>query len=121
MAPSPRCYPQELPPFVYPASVELVRLGQRGRLRWNHRDWRISEALSGLEVGVERIGERAVVWFRSTPLRELDLQTAPIDPCRSRSPARFRAEFQAGQSSTGRAGLNRCPFPAPFPALHRKV
>ncbi len=60
MAPSPRCYPQELPPFVYPASVELVRLGQRGRLRWNHRDWRISEALSGLEVGVERIGERAV-------------------------------------------------------------
>jgi transposase InsO family protein len=78
--PSPRCYPQELPPFVYPASVELVRLGQRGRLRWNHRDWRISEALSGLEVGVERIGERAVVWFRSTPLRELDLQTGANRP-----------------------------------------
>jgi hypothetical protein len=74
-APSERpfqCQPAE---WTYPASMQVVRLAGEGQLCWGSRRWDISNALRRQNVGLEQIGDRVIVYFYNTPLRELDLTT----------------------------------------------
>jgi transposase InsO family protein len=79
--PSSRWKPSERPfqtqpaEWDYPAGMQVVRLAGEGQLCWGGRRWEISNALRRQNVGLEQIGDRVIVYFCTTPLRELDLST----------------------------------------------
>ena len=74
--PSPRPYQPDPPPFLYPSGMETVRLSGQGQLNWRGRRWDISRALRNQIVGLQIIGDRVLVFFYSTALRELHLSSA---------------------------------------------
>jgi transposase InsO family protein len=78
--PSPRRFPQSIKEWDYPFTATSLRLNGEGRLRWRGRRWEISYALRGQLVGVETLGDRAIVYFCRTPMRELDLQNGTATP-----------------------------------------
>lgn len=73
--PSPRAFQPAPPDWAYPAGMQLLRLAGQGQLHWRGRRWEISNALRRQLVGLEMIGDRAIVYFCRTPLRELDPST----------------------------------------------
>jgi hypothetical protein len=82
--PSERAFQSAPPEWDYPASMQVVRLAGEGQLSWRGRRWEISNALRGQLVGLETIGDRAIVYFCRTPIRELDHTTGisysiPVD------------------------------------------
>lgn len=81
--PSTRPLPRQIAEWEYSASMLVCRLGQQGFLHWQGRKWPISNALSGLTVGLELIERRALVYFCRTPLRELHLDTGQSKPISS--------------------------------------
>lgn len=72
--PSERQFQSEPPEWEYPAGMQVVRLAGEGQLWWSGHRWEISNALRRQPVGLEQIGDRVIVYFHSTPLRELDLR-----------------------------------------------
>ena len=78
--PSPRRFQSELRDWEYAAGMQVLRLAGEGQLGWRGRRWEISGSLRGQLVGVEILGERAVVYFCNTPIRELDLRTGAAYP-----------------------------------------
>lgn len=82
--PSSRPFQPEPPEWVYPPAMEVVRLHGQGQLFWNKRRWEVSAALRRQRVGIERIADRAIVYFCNTPIREFHLPTGtsfsiPVD------------------------------------------
>jgi transposase InsO family protein len=73
--PSARPFQQEPREWEYPAGMEVVRLHGEGQFRWHHRRWDVSRALRHQCVGIEQLGDRAIVYFCHTPIRELHLST----------------------------------------------
>lgn len=73
--PSARPFQPEPREWEYPSGMEVVRLLGQGQFRWHHRRWDVSRALRHQCVGIERIGDRAIVYFCQTPIRELHLAT----------------------------------------------
>jgi transposase InsO family protein len=73
--PSTRAFQATPAPWNYEAAWEVARLSKQGQLRWRHRRWELSRALRHQRVGIQTVGERAIVYFCNTPLRELDLRT----------------------------------------------
>jgi transposase InsO family protein len=71
--PSERCYQAHPPEWTYDAAMDVCRLDGDGRLSWSGQRWDISGALRRQLVGIERIGDRALVYFCHTAIRELDL------------------------------------------------
>jgi transposase InsO family protein len=72
------------PEWNYAAELETVTLAGSGQLWWRGRRWEISGALRGRRVGIETLGDRALVYFCQAPVRELDLRSGralpiPID------------------------------------------
>ena len=65
-------HPQE---WEYDQSQIVARLAGEGQLNWRGRSFPISMALRHQLVGIEVLGERAIVFFCQTPMRELDLTT----------------------------------------------
>jgi transposase InsO family protein len=105
--PSARSFHRDPREWEYDRHKTVVRLAGQGQLWWSGRRYEISRALRGQLVGLELLGERALVYFCRTPLRELDLRTGrsfpiPIDV------AGFYSSVQ---------GKGPQP-PAPFPALY---
>jgi transposase InsO family protein len=78
--PSPRAFQSAPPDWEYPASMQVVRLAGAGQLSWCGRRWDISNALRRQPIGLEVVGERAIVYFCRTPLRELDRATGTSYP-----------------------------------------
>jgi len=78
--PSLRAFPEVLPEWQYPDHALCLRLGGDGQLSWRGRRWEISNALRRQVVGIEQVGDRAVVYFCRTPMRELDLQAGTASP-----------------------------------------
>lgn len=75
-APSPRPFPEDLPPVAY-APGELVRIvDAAGRIHLRGRRWRIGHALAGQPVAVRptRIDGVVEVRFCHLGIRELDLR-----------------------------------------------
>lgn len=73
--PSQRRFQSAPREWEYPASSTVIRLGGQGQLRWRGQRWEISRALHHQNVGIELIGDHAVVYFCSTPLKQLDPKT----------------------------------------------
>jgi Integrase core domain len=59
--------------WEYPKSAVVRTLGGDGQLGWRGKRWEISRALRRQTVGIEVIGQRALVYFCNAPIRELDL------------------------------------------------
>jgi transposase InsO family protein len=82
---SARVWQAEPAEWEYPAPMTVVRLNDKGEIQWQGRRWNISAALRRQLVGIDCIGERALVYYCRTPLRELDPGSAtsailPTDP-----------------------------------------
>jgi transposase InsO family protein len=73
--PSERPFQSQPAEWDYPASMQVARLAGEGQLCWASRRWDISNALRRQNVGLQQIGDRVIVYFYNTPLRELDLST----------------------------------------------
>ena len=86
--PSPRPFPDRIPEWEYPASYIAIHLNDHGQMHWQGRRWDVSRALQNQTVGLEVIGDSALVYFYNTPVQELHLKTGttvalPVDPFRS--------------------------------------
>ncbi len=82
--PSPREYPERLPPQRgYPELWEKRRVRKGGQVKWKGQDLRLSQALWGQEVGFKPTGEGLwTVYFE-------DLELGIFDECQGRiTPAR---------------------------------
>lgn len=78
--PSQRRFPDEIADWQYGPATICHRLEKRGRMYWQGRMWDISYALRHLTVGIEVVGNRALVYFCRTPIRELNLDTGETSP-----------------------------------------
>jgi transposase InsO family protein len=78
--PSSRAFPEQLKDWEYSPNVTCLRLGGDGQLGWCGRRWEISNALRRQLVGIEKIGQRAIVYFCRTPIRELNLSDGTATP-----------------------------------------
>jgi transposase InsO family protein len=73
--PSSRPFQPQPREWEYPSGMQVVRLLGQGQFTWHKRRWDVSRALRNQCVGIERIGDRALVYFCQTPIRELHLPT----------------------------------------------
>lgn len=78
--PSTRPFQPKPPEWKYPSSMKTARVSEAGRLKWGKRRWDVSCALRHQLVGLEVIGDRAVVYFCKTAIRELDLNNGQSWP-----------------------------------------
>lgn len=72
---SERVFREAPPPWIYESGMEVARLSKQGQLSWHHRRWELSRALRHQNVGIQTVGERVIVYFCNTPIRELDLRS----------------------------------------------
>lgn len=72
---SQRVFREAPPPWSYEAGLEVAQLSKQGQLSWHHRRWELSRALRHQSVGIQTVGDRAIVYFCNTPIRELDLRS----------------------------------------------
>jgi transposase InsO family protein len=70
---SDRCYDPQPPRWEYPTGTRVRKVDSSGKLRAWDRHWKISKALCGEWVQLERIGARVLVYYCRTLVRELDL------------------------------------------------
>ena len=70
---SRRVYDPHPPEWEYGNSAEVQRLGANGQLKWQARQWQVSEALAYQLVQVVRVQERLLVYYCRTLVREIDL------------------------------------------------
>jgi transposase InsO family protein len=73
--PSERRYQANPPQWEYQRGSEVRKLTPQGRVSFHSRSWEISRALAGEWVQLVRIGERVLVYYCRSLLRELDLLT----------------------------------------------
>ena len=73
--PSARAFEPTPREWEYPSGMEVVRLLGEGQFTWQKRRWDVSRALRHQAVGIERVGDRAILYFCQTPIRELHLPT----------------------------------------------
>lgn len=71
--PSPRVYPERLPPLEYGPGLSVRRVKPGGQIKWRGGVVFVSRALQGYPVGLRQIDERYwQVWFSFYPLAWLD-------------------------------------------------
>ena len=71
--PSSRPYQPSPPAWDYGAGAEVRRLSVDGDIYLNNYRWRISQALAGEPVRLERADQRILLYYCNTLVRELDL------------------------------------------------
>jgi transposase InsO family protein len=72
---SERRYDPYPPRWEYPAGAKVLKVGSRGTLDAFGIRWKIAKALIGEWVQLERVGQRILVYYCRTLIRELDLQS----------------------------------------------
>lgn len=83
---SARAFQIAPPEWEYSAGIDVIRLAGKGQLYWQGRRWEISNALRRQLVGLQMVGDRAIVYFCNTPIRELDPRTGADFPIPIRIP-----------------------------------
>lgn len=77
--PSPRPYPENLPPVEYPAHFEVRRVANNSCLRWRSRPIHVTNVLAGEYVGLEEIDNDVWdVYFGPVKLGQLDDELGKI-------------------------------------------
>ena len=66
--------------WIYPAEAEVQQIDRHGLLRRGGQRYWISGALAGERVGLVEVGERMLVYYRRTLIRELDLRSQQSTP-----------------------------------------
>jgi len=61
--------------WEYPAGAKVLKVGSRGTLDAFGVRWKIAKALIGERVQLERVGQRVLVYYYRTLIRELNLQS----------------------------------------------
>ena len=77
--PSPRTYPERVPPPAYPGHMEIRRVTKGGSCRWHSQHLFLSHALAGHDVGFEEVDDG--IWnivFYTTLLGKFDERTRVI-------------------------------------------
>lgn len=70
--PSPRRFDPRPPGWEYPREAKVLKVDCQGKVdAWGQR-WLIGQALSGERIGLQRLGDRAHVYYCATLIRELD-------------------------------------------------
>ncbi len=70
--PSPRRFDPQPPAWQYPPEAKVLKVDSQGKVdAWGQR-WLIGQALSGEHIGLQRLGDRAHVYYCATLIRELD-------------------------------------------------
>lgn len=72
---SPRRYDPQPPAWEYPTGAKVLKVDGKGQLDAYGARWKISKALRGEWVQLERVEERVLVYYCRTLIRELDLET----------------------------------------------
>jgi putative transposase len=67
-SPSPRSYPESLPPIEYDGHLEVRKVDHRGTIRWKNEKLFLSHTLTGEFVGLEEIDEGAWSLFHGPVL-----------------------------------------------------
>jgi transposase InsO family protein len=78
--PSTRAFQSTPPDWQYPPGLQVLRLSGEGQLSWSGRRWEISRALRRQFIGIQPVGQRAIVYFCRTPLKELDTVSGTCKP-----------------------------------------
>jgi transposase InsO family protein len=77
--PSPRPFPNRLPPLEYPAHFEIRRVSSSGGIRWKNRFLNISTVLVHQDIGLEEIDDGLwTVYYAHQELGRLDERTGKI-------------------------------------------
>jgi hypothetical protein len=71
--PSPRVYDPQPPRWEYPADAQVRRLDGDGKLNAYGYNWNISKALRREWVQLVQLGDRVLVYYCRTLVRERDL------------------------------------------------
>jgi transposase InsO family protein len=71
--PSARRYDPQPPSWKYPLGAHVRRLDGDGKLKLNGRNWNIAQALRREWMQLVRVGDRVLVYYCRTLIRELDL------------------------------------------------
>lgn len=80
--PSPRSFPERLPPIEYAPDDIVATVKDHGFVRFKKRTWKLSKALEGLPVAFRprgTDGARYAVYFCHQNLGEIDLSEGPED------------------------------------------
>lgn len=72
---SERRYDPQPPRWEYPSGTKVLKLDGTGKMDAYGIRWTVSRALAGDWVQLERIGQRVLVYYCRTLIRELNLQT----------------------------------------------
>lgn len=77
---SPRAFTIHPTPWRYPATDLRLRVNVNGAIGYDRRVYFVCHALADREVGCQQIGDRVLVRYRDTYVRELDLTTGRTVP-----------------------------------------
>lgn len=80
--PSPRPFPETLPPLTYDASWAVRRVQQDGWISWQGHAYRLSKAFVGQPVGLCPTDQDgcSLVYFAQHPIASLDSRTHSVYP-----------------------------------------
>lgn len=81
--PSSRQYNPDPPPWSYPEDAEVKYLGSQGQLKLAGQRWEISKALAREPVRLVRIGERILIYYCNSLLKEIDTLAQNLTTVRS--------------------------------------
>lgn len=70
--PSPRRYDPRPPRWEYPAGTWVLKVDAEGKVKARGRNWKINKALAGEYVQLVDTGDRWMVFYCSTLIREID-------------------------------------------------
>jgi transposase InsO family protein len=83
--PSPRPYPERLPPLEYPGHFEVRRVSRNGGIRWHKRWVNVSHVLGEQHVGLEEIDDSLwTVYFGPLTLGRFHERTLRIEDATGR-------------------------------------
>jgi transposase InsO family protein len=78
--PSGRVYQESPPRWEYESGADVRRLNSKGCVKYRSERYFVCEALAGEEVAVETLGERILVRYRQTYVREIEVETGRTRP-----------------------------------------
>jgi transposase InsO family protein len=81
--PSPRAFPETLPPIEYAPGDQVRKVDRDGFISFKNRPWRISKALRGEPIALRPAGEDGVyaVHYCAHRIKTIDLRAADGEAC----------------------------------------